>query len=59
MVAQFPIQVVTKWLGNTPAIAMKHYLMVTDEHFEAAIHWTGAIAEAGVQNPAQQGAARR
>ncbi len=33
----YPIQVVTDWLGNTPSIAMKHYLMTTEEHFQRAI----------------------
>ena len=31
-----PIHVVTAWLGNTPRIAMKHYLQVTDDDFERA-----------------------
>jgi hypothetical protein len=29
-------QVVTAWLGTTPAIAMRHNLMTTEKHFEAA-----------------------
>ena len=33
---RFPIQVVTAWLGNTPEIARRHYLQVTDEHFRQA-----------------------
>ncbi|MGE0377389.1 MAG: tyrosine-type recombinase/integrase [Planctomycetaceae bacterium] len=33
---QYPTYVVCAWLGNTPAVAHKHYLTVTDEHFEAA-----------------------
>ncbi len=33
----FPIHVVTAWIGNTPKIAMKHYLQVTDADFEEAI----------------------
>jgi hypothetical protein len=28
--------VVCKWIGNKPEIANKHYLTVTDEHFEMA-----------------------
>jgi integrase len=36
LAAEFPIHVVTAWLGNTPAIAMKHYLQVTDADFERA-----------------------
>lgn len=50
LVERFPIQVVTQWLGNTPSVAMRHYLMTTDAHFAAAIA-TGAKA---AQNPAQQ-----
>lgn len=32
----FPVQVVCKWIGNSPAIAAKHYLQVTDDHYAAA-----------------------
>jgi len=39
----YPIQVVCEWIGNTAAVAAKHYLQVTDEHYEKA-----------VQNPVQQ-----
>jgi len=37
LVERFPIQVVTAWLGNTTAVAMKHYLQVTDEHWKRAV----------------------
>ena len=33
---QFPAHVVCDWLGNSEAIAHKHYLTVTDEHFDQA-----------------------
>jgi len=33
---KYPTYVVCAWLGNTPAVAHKHYLTVTDEHFAAA-----------------------
>ncbi len=33
----FPIHVVTKWLGNSPKIAIKHYLQVTEDHFAKAL----------------------
>jgi integrase len=33
---QFPLAVVAKWLGNTAAIAMRHYVDVTDADFERA-----------------------
>ena len=31
-----PLHVVTAWLGNSQLIAAKHYLQVTDEHFQKA-----------------------
>ena len=33
---QFPLPVVAKWLGNTQAVAMRHYVDVTDADFERA-----------------------
>ena len=33
---QFPLAVVAKWLGNTQAVAMRHYVDVTDTDFERA-----------------------
>ncbi|KKL08669.1 hypothetical protein LCGC14_2573560, partial [marine sediment metagenome] len=31
-----PVHVVCKWLGNSQAVANRHYLQVTDEHFREA-----------------------
>jgi len=45
---RWPVHVVCRWIGNSHAVAAKHYLQVTDEHFEQA----AAVAEA-VQNPVQ------
>ncbi|MCH9656781.1 MAG: tyrosine-type recombinase/integrase [Planctomycetes bacterium] len=50
LIGQFPVQVVTSWLGNTPSVALGHYLMTTDEHFQAALGDTAKAA----QNAAQQ-----
>jgi len=33
---KFPMHVVCAWLGNSERVAQKHYLQVTDAHFEAA-----------------------
>ncbi len=41
------IHVVTGWLGNTASVAAKHYLQLTEAHYEKA-----------VQNPVQQAAAK-
>lgn len=42
LAAEHPIHVVTAWIGNTPQIALRHYLMPTEEDFAKA-----------VQNPVQ------
>jgi integrase len=41
----YPMHVVCSWIGNTEAIAAKHYLQVTEDHFNRALH-----------NPVQQSA---
>lgn len=63
--ADFPLHVVCRWLGNSPKVANKHYLQVTDEHFARAVGeggGGGALAGQGVahptQNPTQQAHAR-
>ncbi len=38
LVETYPLHVVTAWLGNSQLVAAKHYLQVTDEHFERAAH---------------------
>ena len=50
---EFPIHVVCKWIGNTQAVAMKHYLQVTDEHFDQATR--KALPKALQQLPATGG----
>ena len=50
LVENYPIQVVTSWLGNTPSVAMRHYLMTTDEHFAAAIGGDGKAAHKAAQH---------
>jgi len=47
LAGSFPVHVVTAWLGNTPRIAMRHYLQTTEADFAKA-----------VQNPVQQPAAK-
>ncbi len=46
LAAQHPLHVVTSWLGNTPKIAMKHYLQVTEIDFEKAAITTCEIGGA-------------
>jgi hypothetical protein len=33
---EFPMHVVCAWIGNSQAVAAKHYLQVTEPHFEKA-----------------------
>lgn len=48
----YPEHVVCAWIGNSVPVARKHYLQVTNEHFElAAKRRTEAV-----QNPVQQAA---
>ena len=42
---------VCAWLGNTPKVAEKHYLQVTDDHFRQAVDRDGK------QEPPAHGAA--
>lgn len=35
----FPLPTVTKWLGNTPSIALRHYVDPTDTAFAQALTW--------------------
>ena len=53
-----PVQVVAEWLGNTSRVAMRRYLITTDEHFDAAVKGDEPTAEVATaktaQNPAQQ-----
>jgi len=52
----FPMHVVCRWIGNSQPVAAKHYLQVTDEHYEQAATGTGDAEDAAqkaAQIPAQ------
>jgi len=52
----YPLHVVVAWLGNTQAVAAKHYLQVTDEHFQRASEsgaQCGAVKSANARNDSQ------
>lgn len=49
---RFPEHVVCRWIGNSRLVARKHYLQITDKHFEQARAGEPA-AEGAAQNPAQ------
>jgi integrase len=52
---RWPEHVVCAWIGNSKAVARKHYLQVTEEHFERAAGISTSNGEAA-QNAAQQNA---
>lgn len=49
----FPLSSVAKWLGNTQAVAMRHYVDVTDADFNRAATFVLTDDEKAAQNPAQ------
>ena len=49
----YPTYVVCKWLGNTPMVANKHYLTVTENHFVEAVHNVGQTGDANVRFSSQ------
>jgi hypothetical protein len=50
---RFPMHVVTDWIGNSALIAAKHYLQVTDGHFEDAAHGDADSDARLTQKPTQ------
>jgi len=56
LVEQFPLHVVTAWLGNSPDVAKRHYLQVTDEHFRRATAPADQPDHKALQNALQYGA---
>ncbi len=51
-----PIHVVTAWVGNTPKIALGHYLQTLERDFEKALKGGAKCGALGAQNAAQTGA---
>jgi integrase len=49
----FPLHVACAWIGNSEAVAAKHYLQVTDDHFATAV---GKSAAPGAAPTDQKGA---
>jgi integrase len=63
----FTLATVARWLGNTPSVALRHYVDPTDEAFRRAAQWSpdeggagGAKSDAlAVQNPHPQDSANK
>jgi integrase len=50
----FPLATVVRWIGNSPAIAMRHYVDVTDEAFERAKRWRPSGVGENIFSPCGQ-----
>jgi hypothetical protein len=46
----YPLHVVCEWIGNSPAVATKHYLKVTDADFERAAKCGAQALQSAVQH---------
>ena len=55
----FPGHVVSTWIGHDQRIAERHYLQVTDGHFEEAASGSKKVVRNLVRNPVQHGNAGR
>ncbi len=53
----YPIHVACKWIGNSQAVAAKHYLQVTEDHFKQAVaddaEYDAPTEQEATQNPTQ------
>jgi len=54
---RFPAHVVCDWLGNSEAIARKHYFQTTEEHFARALQGEAKPEAQAKQNPKQHATA--
>ena len=59
LVENFPVHVVTDWLGNSPDIAKRHYLQTTEEHFLRAVSTPWQVKTSPAQKHAQGGEQNR
>jgi hypothetical protein len=50
----FPIHVVCQWIGNSQAVAKKHYLQTTDEHYLKATEGDCSAWEKALQKAVHQ-----
>ncbi len=53
LAAEFPLHVVTEWIGNSSMVALKHYLTVTDDDFARAAKGGAKSGALEVQKAAQ------
>ena len=52
---RFPVQAVCAWIGNSEAVAKKHYLQVTEQHFTDAVREPEQAAQKAAQHGAESG----
>ena len=54
LVETYPVQVVTGWLGNTPSVALRHYVDPTEAAFDEALEWLPKSSAPTAQKAAQR-----
>ncbi len=50
LMESYPAHVVCQWIGNSEAVAKRHYLQVTDDHFDRAIRGDDQAAQKAAQS---------
>ena len=50
---EYPLHVVCEWIGNTAAVAVKHYLQTTEEHYRQAANSPESESPKAAQKTAQ------
>jgi len=55
LVEDFPVHVVTEWIGNSPDVARKHYLQTHEGHFKRAVEkrWPNSGTDSGLNTTAE------
>ncbi len=56
LTARFPLHVVCEWIGNSAAIASKHYLQVTEDHFAEALAGIELFEQTSAERSAESAA---
>jgi len=51
----YPVHAATRWIGNSPKVALDHYAIVREDDYRAAAEPSGEALQKAVQNAVQSG----
>ncbi len=54
LASAFPLPTVTKWLGNTPSVALRHYVDPTEDAFTKAQEWIPTSTQGDANSDAKR-----